>query len=327
MGAEVHLEPRTVQVPLTMTVAEMLTRSRPPHFELAIQHEYPGELGFPERFKNHADKIVGWTMYEFLNFGGEEEMTLGLRERIAHLDLLLVYDEVSQSAFAEYFDPARTQILQGGYDSKTWTPIGEEIGSRSWDGTFVFVMNGTMNRRKNPFAAINAFKKLKDEYGDQFDAELHMKTTSKVLHPAMMDWCPGLKIFYETWTTEQLKMFYLNANCLLAPSWGEGKNLPALEAMTTGCPTIVSKFGGHMQWAGSDWTYLLDGTIEEHAPGQGSFRVDENQLAETMWHVYNNRQEAKQKGEQAARIIPVMCDWESVLERLSFRLDELKPIR
>lgn len=324
-GAEVHLEPRNVQVPLTTLTAGMLTRPRPPHFETAVVHDYPGEIAFPPRMPQFANKIVGWTMYEFLGFGEDHEMTKDLEKRIAPLDLLLVYDEVSRTAMAEYYDPDNIQILQGGYDSEAWVPKGEEVGSRDWGGTFRFVMNGTMNRRKNPFAAITAFKQLKDEYGDQFDAELHMKTTSMALHPDMEKWCPGLKIHYETWSDKQIKNFYLKSHCLLAPSWGEGKNLPALEAQTTGCPAMVSDFGGHKQWANADYTYLLPGTIDEHAPGQGSFRVDEDVMAEMMWHVYNNRAEARLMGERAARAIPAQCDWAVVIERLRFILDRLEP--
>lgn len=326
MGADLHLEPLNVAVPLSEIVAALLTKERPTHFEVALNHEYPGEMGFPPRIRQHADKVVGWTMYEFLGFGPDHEMTIELRERLSVFDLVLVYDEVSRSAFLEYMDePERLQVLQGGFDADFWRPKGDEVGSRNWDGTFIYVMNGTMNRRKNPYAAISAFKQLCDELGDDFDAELHLKTTSMVFPPQLTEWCPRIKIHYDFWQPAELKKFYLKAHCLLAPSWGEGKNLPALEAQATGCPTIVSKFGGHMQWASEDWAYLVDGPIVEHAEGQGSIRVDEDVLKEKMLHVYNNRIEARLKGELASKVIPAQCDWSVVVERLKFLIDGIEP--
>lgn len=321
LGCELHLEPKYVGLPVPESVLPLFSRERPLHFEVAINHEYPGEIGFPLTMHLYADKTVGWTMFEFTGFGPDHEMTEQLYERLSNFDLMLAYDEVSHQALLPYMDdPARLQILQGGYDSDTWK-IGEDDAARDWDGTFKFCMNGTMNLRKNPWAVLFAFKALKDEHGDAFDAELHMKTTSMALPPQLEDWCPGLKIHYMNWSTAELKAFYSQMNCLLAPSWGEGKNLPALEAQTTGCPVIVSAFGGHMQWADSEWAYLVDGPIEEHSPEMGSMRVTPETVAEKMWYVYNNRYEAKRKGELASRMIPQMCDWEPVLQNLQLRVD------
>lgn len=321
MGLDLHLEPKYVGLPLPKDIVHLFAKERPTGFEIAINHEYPGELAFPEQMHLHANKTVGWTMYEFTSFGDDNEMTEKLQERLANFDLVLAYDSVSQQSLSEYMDdPNRLKVLQGGYDADFWR-WDDEWEPRDWDGTFRFCMNGTMNQRKNPWAALYAFKQLKDEYGDAFDAELHMKTTSMVFPPILEDWCPGLKIHYANWAAEDLRVFYSKMNCLLAPSWGEGKNLPALEAQTLGTPVIVSAFGGHMQWADNDWCYLVEGPIEEHKPKMGSMRISPETLAEKMWHVYNNRSEAKLKGEKASKIIPRMCDWHAIIERLLHMID------
>lgn len=327
IGADVHLEPTFVNVPLPPQVANMFTKPRPERFEVAITHIDPQQLAvsFKEGITRASDIVVGWTMWEFLSFGNQEFIQ-ALRNQIELMDVVLAYDEVSASALRPLMDePERLKILQGGYDSDYWEPK-EEDTLRSWDGTFKFAMNGTMNQRKNPFASINAFQKLKEEHGDDFDAELHMKTTSMVLHPAIQQWMPGIKIYYEGWSPAKLRQFYFGINCLLAPSWGEGKNLPALEAQTSGCPVMVSEFGGHMQWADPQWSYLIPGTVtDKRVPGMPYLEVDEDKLAELMWHVYTHREEAKLKGEIAARVIPQQCDWARVIEKLGHILDEVKP--
>lgn len=321
--ADLHLEPRYVGLPLPPDVLPLFCKPRPEHFEIAINHEYPGEIGFPEEMHRYSDLTVGWTMYEFNGFSESNEMRARLSERLSSFDLVLAYDEVSREALRPFVDDPdnHIRILQGGYDSATWVP--DEI-TRDWDGTFRFGMNGTMNARKNPWAAIHAFNTLKEEHGADFDAELHLKTTSLVFPPQMLEHMPGVKVHYASWTEEQLKEFYCGLNCLLAPSWGEGKNLPALEAQTTGCPVVVSAIGGHMQWADPSWCYLVSGPIEEHIPGEGSMRVDSDTMAEVMWHIYNNRHEARRKGELAATMIPQQCDWGNVVHRLDLMLDSVK---
>ncbi len=326
LGADVHLEPFHTGIPLPVDVAMYYTKPRPskPYFDIALHHAYPGELGFPKEIHKYADKVIGWTMYEFTGFGETTEMTNKLEERLEPLDLLLVYDEISRQAMSQYCDPDKIQILQGGYDSKLWTPK-ESDSERDWDGTFRFCMNGTMNLRKNPWAAIIAFKYLKDEHGDDFDAELHLKTTQNSLPDDVVNLCPGLYLHYDNWNTDQLREFYSQMHCLVAPSWGEGKNLPALEAQTMGCVAVVSKVGGHMQWADDDWCYLVEGPMEEHLPEMGSMRVYPETMVDTMWHIYNNRHEARMKAEKAQSIIPLQCDWEPVMDRLKFKIDQIKP--
>lgn len=326
IDADLHLEPMFVGLPMPQDILPLFGKERPEGFEVAINHVDPAQLQFPPSMHLFANKTVGWTMYEFLSFGeqnkNEGEFAYQLAERLEAFDLVLAYDEVSRSALAEYMDePDRLKILQGGYDAEFWR-LDDSFEERDWDGTFRFCMNGTMNLRKNPWTVIHAFKTLKDQYGDAFDAELHLKTQSLIFPPVLEQWCPGLRIHYANWSAEDLKIFYSKMHCLLAPSWGEGKNLPALEAQTTGMPVIVSAFGGHMQWATDEWAYLVDGPIEEHAPGMGSMRVSAETMVDKMWHVYNNRAEARQKGALASSIIPKMCDWSSVVERLSYLVDE-----
>lgn len=249
----------------------------------------------------------------------------GLRERLKWFDLVLGYDPVSLSAL-EPFVPktVKTGILQGGYESSLWKPI-----DRDWHGPrFQFVMHGQINARKNPWAAIEAWHKLKAEKGDAFaGARLLLHTSAPgTLFPELN--VPfahvGIKVVVAALDMASLKDMYAASHCLLSPSRGEGKNLPALEFGTTGGAVAATNFGGHTMWMGDDWAYPLDYKMQAtfgHCPwGAHDARVQTDHLADRLWHIYTHREEARQKGLKAAELFPKMCDWSVVVENLFRRI-------
>lgn len=89
-----------------------------------------------------------------------------------------------------------------------------------------------------------------------------------------------------------------------------GTNLPAMEALACGVPTVLSGNTGHLDLMG-DHVYILDDqgdvaalTGEAGREGWGESSVD--QLVEIMERAHAKRAEAVQKGEAAARF---MQDW------------------
>lgn len=329
-GADLHVEPTYVGIPLPPIVASLFVKHRPNHFDLSIEHTDPGALFQPARLTNVTNRSIAWTMWEFTSFEGE--LFEGeLKDRLQWYDDVFVYDATSKQAMDPYHPNVR--ILQGGYVSDEWRPNTGDDGlggdaQRNWDGTFRFAMVGQLHQRKNPFAAIKAFNILKARHGASFDAELHLKTTMASLHPAMEQTYPGVKIWHVGWSHPQMRRFYQNTHCYLSPSWGEGKNLPALEAQTMGVPAIVSKVGGHLQWGDSSWNYWCEGEMVPRSPQMLTkmhMEVDVEDLADKMWHVYTHREEARAKGELASRTIPAQCDWEPVVGRLEAMLHDSRP--
>lgn len=316
-GYDVTLSPTAVQPPLPADVAMLFTKPIEPPFDVLLNHADPSSLGLSDGERRSAKQSVAWTMWEFTNLGPGFDEAFGpdplrtIEQRLDSYDLVMVYDEVSKQAL-ESRTKSEVVKLQGGYDSDAWNlPL-----KRNWDGPFRFCMVGMLHQRKNPFAAINAFVQLRKEH-PELDVELHLKTVVKSLHPKMEETYPGLKIHYVTWTQKQMVEFYHSCHCYLAPSWGEGKNLPALEAMTTGMPVIATEFGGHAEWMKLVNAYPVQFEMGEHLPKMGSARADEQHLKEQMLHVATHREEARHRGELAARTIPAAMDWSKVVARLS----------
>lgn len=306
-GLDVRLAPTAVQPPLPMGVAVMLVKGLDVGIDLLIHHVDPDSLGLTDGEKRLPGKKVAWSMWEYLDYPDET-----LADRLHGYDLLLAYDEVSRQAFAPHCERAGVEItvLQGGIWSDDWQFDTRE---RDWSGTFRFAMVGQLHARKNPFAAIRAFEEVHEEFPD---TELHLKTNVPSLHPAIEKRYPGVKIHCELWPHERLYEFYKTIHCYVAPSWGEGKNLPALEAQLMGAPAIYSNFGGHRQWGSSETGWPVEGTLADHTFGLTSFRVDHDALVAAMKDAVRDRFRTRLKGEQAARTIRSQNDWASVTQRL-----------
>jgi glycosyltransferase involved in cell wall biosynthesis len=250
-----------------------------------------------------------------------------LRGRLKWFDMVLGYDPVSLAALEPYIPPkVHRGILQGGFDAGEWKRT-----ERDWfSERFGFIMHGALNDRKQPWLAIQAFQELKFEKGADFAGAtlaLHTNAPGK-LFPELNEPFRNSKIrvFVDAFDKPTLDEFYASAHCLLAPSRGEGKNLPALEFMTTGGVVAATNFGGHTMWMNGDYAYPLDYELAPTFPGRPwaahDARVSTEHLKEVIWHIYTHRAEAREKGSLAARTIPQMCDWQTVIEDLFRRVGD-----
>jgi glycosyltransferase involved in cell wall biosynthesis len=76
---------------------------------------------------------------------------------------------------------------------------------------------------------------------------------------------------------QELLQFYVNADVMVLPSRGEGYNLPALEAMASGLPLIVTGHGGQRDFCGDREARLIDyrfAPSESHVSGHHSLWVE-----------------------------------------------------
>jgi glycosyltransferase involved in cell wall biosynthesis len=306
----------------------LLTKTIPREVDLLISHRCPQELAAsPESagLYSAATVALAWSMWEWDSLDNVDSLnknncehsfrvTDHLEKALSRFDAVLAYDKVSKQALDPYHNIV--DILQGGVDPLSPFP-------RDWNAKpFRFVMVGALSNRKNPFAAINAFKILRDK-GELKDAELVLKTTYPGLHPAMEQWCPGLRIFGEVWPTEKIHQLYRNSHVLLAPSWGEGKNRPAIEFGTSGGAVVATNVGGHAQWLSPEYAWPLRFELTAMEAGARAAVVDEEHLREVMLALYTDRAETARKAAIAARVLPAIVSWDRVLERLQLQLSSL----
>ena len=324
-GVDLYIQPTYTAPPLPKDIALLLTKQLDGPFDLTIQHVDPGQLGMDVTLRAASKVTVAMTMWEYTSLDNLKGRST-LRKRMKDFDALLSYDQVTQDAFTPYLakDQARA-VIQGGYEPSDWSYV-----ERDWHSDrFGFCMVGQLHDRKDPFLSVQAFHELKNEYPNDFDgAELHLKTNIPTLHPAMEQMCPKLRVHTAVWPTEILKKFYSMQHVLLAPSRGEGKNMPALEFQTTGGAVIATNWGGMANWLSSEYAYPLDYSLvplNAGLPNCKQARASKNHLKELMMHVYQNRDEVKQKAYLASQTLPSMCSWDSVVERMFLKLSEILP--
>lgn len=316
-GHDVCVFPNAVVPPVAPDAAMLLTKHPHPPFDLTIMHVWPGAMTPNAGRRMVTSRLVGWTMWEQID--PDPEWVADFTAATAEMDLLLVYDEISHAAL-EPLARCPVERLQGGYDPTAYVPV-----ERAWDTTFRFGMMGDLgNRRKDPFTSIKAFDLLKKRHGEDFDAELVLKSSTKGLPSKMVEVYPWLTIHVGLWPEERVQEFYGSLHCLVAPSRGEGKNVPALEAMSTGIPVIASDVGGHKEWMHPSIGWSVP-AHDQPFEGRKWARVDVEELAEVMWAVYSDRAEVRRRGESARRTVPAMCSWASVAHRVIDKASTIAP--
>jgi hypothetical protein len=311
----------------------------------ATRESYEGVIWCPSvqhgnwlaRYEGHIF-YTGNTMWEFAGGPGQDGKGVSglvphcplrstLRKRLRWFDLVLGYDPVSLAALEPYITAkVHRGILQGGFDAGEWKKT-----ERDWFGErFGFIMHGALNDRKQPWTAIQAFNELKFERGAEFEGAtlaLHTNMPGKLFPELNAPFeKQKIRVFVDAFDKPTLDDFYASAHCLLAPSRGEGKNLPALEFQAAGGVVAATNFGGHTMWLNGDYAYPLDYELAPTFPGKPwaahDARVSVAHLKEVIWHIFTHRGEARQKAELASRVIPQMCDWSVVLENLFRRIGD-----
>lgn len=316
-GWIVYFIPTSVAVPVPPDIAVMLTKAPSRQVDLLINHVDPDSIGLTPAERHLAATNIAWSMWEYTDMSPAANRD-SLTERLKPFDQVLMYDPVAVEAFRPYIHEAQSlKVLQGGYESDFWKePPGMSI--RDWNSPMNWIMVGEGNYRKNPWVLLEAFQQFMSDIPDA-EVNLHLKTLNMVFHPTMENVFKNLKIHYEVWSDPQLRSFYHQSHVIWAPSRGEGKNLPCLEAGTGGCTIAATNWGGMAQWLDSSYAYPMDYTVKTFEPHTAEIaEVSAETVYNTMVEIYNNRPEAERRAEHAKNVLPLMLDWRTVVERFTY---------
>jgi glycosyltransferase involved in cell wall biosynthesis len=294
-----------------------------PPFDIRVQKGIPkvkyGNLGLPHEI---APVHVGWSMWEKTKIVPSDMVGHGVgKYPWKHLDWLYVTCQMNVEAFAAYDPKVEYRVLPCGIDGALYP-----VSRRDPTGPTKFCMIGQLHERKDPYVAVQAFSELKREHGDDFDAELHLKTNIVGLPPQLGEVIPGLFVHVDHWEYSRLIEWMHTMHCYVGPSKGEGNLKPPMEFMATGGTVIVTNWSGPENWLHPDFTYPLDYELmpvdPEQPEGPWEARASIEHLKALMWHVHTNRREASDKGIGAAEWIRWVSGWDKIIDRLVRDLEE-----
>lgn len=139
--------------------------------------------------------------------------------------------------------------------------------------------------------------------------------------PPLIEWLTEAK------SASEMPAFYAAGDCYVIPTRGEGWNMPALEAMSSGLPVITTAWSGHLDYLNSENGYLIPIDRLEPIPLSGgpNDRIYEgamwavpslSELRRLMRYAAGHRLEIKEKGKRARAEVVERWSTSPMLDRM-----------
>ena len=176
---------------------------------------------------------------------------------------ILTISEFSKKELLEYIniDPKKVNIISEGKEHFDKIDENPEVLTKFnlEEGKYVLAVS-SYNPNKNFKALVEATEYLNHK---DFEIVIAGGTDLRVFNKNIIESENIKKLGYVT--DEDLKGLYKNAGCFVFPSVYEGFGLPPLEAMSTGCPTLVSNVGPMPEVSGDAAIYFNPNDSKEIA--------------------------------------------------------------
>ena len=229
---------------------------------------------------------------------------------------------------AQGYDPDKIKIVPEGVDINTFYPK-EETHELTSDGRFKFFLAGRWDYRKSTKEIIETFLKTfdKDEPVDlivsidnPFSGDNLETTERRLKHYGLED--ERIKIVHFPDREDYIKLLR-SSNVFLSCARSEGWNLPLIEAMACGTPSIYSNCSGQLEFA--EGKGIPVNIIGEKSASDSSYNhfngydgnyyePDFNHLSQQMRFSYEFNLQIKEKSLQESEEIRNNFNWEKIGE-------------
>jgi glycosyltransferase involved in cell wall biosynthesis len=242
-------------------------------------------------------------------------------ERVRALDEVWTPSEWGRRLLVENgVDEKRVRVVPEGFDPNVFHPAER---ARSDGEPFRFLSVGRWSERKGIDDLVRAYCEefAPDEavelvlhcwcpYQPRFDMRARIARIAPPRHPPIV---PSMPL-----PAAQLADLYRLADAYVLPMRGEGWGLPIVEAMACGLPAIVTNYSAPVDYLSESIAYPLrvEKMIEVrdpffYEPGVGQWaQADVEHLRFLMRHVFENREEAREKGLLAAETMHRDWTWD-----------------
>ncbi|MBN1307043.1 MAG: glycosyltransferase [Chitinispirillaceae bacterium] len=294
---------------------------REPHHDadIHIRHRWPPDFSRPP-----SGKFILMQPWEY------GSLPVSWCEAIAEtVDEVWVYSRFLKICYERSGIPAdKVKIVPNGIDPLCFNPnappapwVRQASGNR-----YRFLFNGGVTTRKGADVLINAY--LSEFRSDEpvclviKDSDMYVKGISaKVRELASRDDIARMVYTSDSIPHEQLPGLYTSCNCYVHPYRAEGYGLPIAEAMACGLPVIVTGGGACLDFVEPGCGYFVKCSLETMKSKQVSnlatvdypfwLMPDTGHLRSIMRYIFENKEEARQRGRNAAETVRSVHTWEN----------------
>ena len=211
-----------------------------------------------------------------------------------------------------------------------------ELGVGEDDFLFLYMFDfGSGAARKNPLGVVEAFKRafqpgagakllLKSSYSIYAEHDIVELRLAAAAHPDIL-------IDDGRVATERKNAILAACDCYVSLHRSEGFGLSQAEAMYLGKPLICTGYGGVLEFASDENSYLVDYELTEIGESQGPYRAsdhwadpDLDHAAELMRRTFSERDEARERGARGAAEVRSAHSAEAVGKRMDERLTRIR---
>lgn len=272
---------------------------------------------------------IGFTMLEVDGFPAD-----WVRQANA-MDEVWVPSAFNRDGFLRCGLKKPVHVIPLGVDANYFHP-----GIKAWPnpaGEFVFLSLFEWGERKEPWLLLKAFN---EEFSAREPVRLLCKIMNRDPEVRIKEEIRRLRLresggkisylFNLEFEHYQLGALYRSADCFVTVSRGEGWDMPLMEAMACGLPSIATDWGAHQEFvhAGNAYPLAVRGTVPAVAkcPYYDGFSwadPDPAHLRRLMRQVYEDQDEARRRGLAAAREMAERWTWRNAAQRIVERLDAI----
>ncbi len=310
-------------------------RPLPGAVELTVRHHWPPDFSAPHS-PGH------WVMIQPWEFGALPERWIYNMNK--YVDQVWVPSEyVRQCYLRSGLLDEKVAVVPNGVDTDVYTPAAPALVLPT-NKRFKFLFVGGGILRKGVDLLLNAFV---ETFSADEDVALVIKEfgAGKVYRSIeIADWIeryrknhssmPEIVHLTEDLPPEQMPALYNSADCLVHPFRGEGFALPIAEAMACERAVLVTGYGPTLEYCNDNNAYLIPAQevpFKEKQIDEVLVTVDYPSWAEPDYealkamlrHVYENPEEARQKGVRARQDVSENLSWKHSLLRLEEQIAEL----
>jgi len=209
---------------------------------------------------------------------------------------------------------------------------------------YVFYSIFQWQERKNPYGLLSAYtaaftgvddvvlvlKTYRHDHGG--DRDQIIKLIKDFRQFMTLEHYPKMFLVVENMSKDGIMGLHKRGDCFFLLQRSEGWGLPHFEAAASGKPVITPAYGGQVDFLKEDNSYLVDYSLTPvggmtwspyYRGDQYWAEPDMKHAVDTLRHVYNNRDEAAEKGKRAKQFVSDNFTWDKIGDKVVERLVQI----